>query len=405
MAKMRKKLYIEQNVYEAALDRLRYIYSQFDKVTVSFSGGKDSTALLDVTITVAKELNRLPVEVVFYDEEAIPHDTIDYVKRVSDRKEVDLKWYCIEYKHRNACSSTEPWWYCWDKSKKDLWVREMPTGVNLITNHVAFKKGMNMQEFSQSAFVSDNVGINAVMLIGIRTEESMRRYRVVCAKKNENYIARAISINDYNRAYPIYDWSSKDVWKLVLSKGIDYNKTYDVYNATKIYDKHLTQRVCPPFGEQPLQGLWKYKECYPKMWDKMINRVKGAHTASMYAKTSLYGQTDKPEEYKTYKEYTQAILSQYLPKEKADISEVINRGIYEHYSKTDDPVPEEMPHPLTGFSWKFLSMIAKKVDYKGRYVRGAMNNAARTNGGLSKKEAAEKYGNKRFKQRLKNETK
>jgi predicted phosphoadenosine phosphosulfate sulfurtransferase len=49
---------------------------------VSFSGGKDSTAVLNTALVVAKELGRLPLDVVFFDEEAIHPPTIEYVERV-----------------------------------------------------------------------------------------------------------------------------------------------------------------------------------------------------------------------------------------------------------------------------------------------------------------------------------
>ena len=78
--KVRKKEFIDQDVYSKAIERINYLYDSFDKVVVSFSGGKDSTAVLNCTLEVAKERNQLPLEVVFFDEEAIHPTTIDYVK-------------------------------------------------------------------------------------------------------------------------------------------------------------------------------------------------------------------------------------------------------------------------------------------------------------------------------------
>ena len=75
----RKKEYIDQNVWDTSLERIRSIYDSFDKVIVSFSGGKDSTAVLHCALEVAKEKNQLPLDVVFFDEEAIHPPTIEYV--------------------------------------------------------------------------------------------------------------------------------------------------------------------------------------------------------------------------------------------------------------------------------------------------------------------------------------
>lgn len=39
---MSTKIYLEQNVYEAARERMRVAFTEFDRVCVSFSNGKDS---------------------------------------------------------------------------------------------------------------------------------------------------------------------------------------------------------------------------------------------------------------------------------------------------------------------------------------------------------------------------
>ena len=171
MEKIRKKEYQEENVFNATLNRIRYIYDRFDKVVVSFSGGKDSTAVLNTALIVARERNKLPLEVVFFDEEAIHPPTIEYVQRVEQNKEINLHWYWLEFKHRNACSNEEPFWYTWDKEKKDLWVRNLPE--NAITEHPKFKKGMSFQEFCP--YLYDRTQGSIAMLTGIRTQESLRR--------------------------------------------------------------------------------------------------------------------------------------------------------------------------------------------------------------------------------------
>jgi len=95
---------LDKNVYELALDRVRQAYEMFDTVKVMFSGGKDSTVVLNVVLEVARELNRLPLEVIFFDEEAISYETEDYVRRVAELPDINLRWLCIPIKHRNATS-------------------------------------------------------------------------------------------------------------------------------------------------------------------------------------------------------------------------------------------------------------------------------------------------------------
>jgi predicted phosphoadenosine phosphosulfate sulfurtransferase len=360
MGRIHKKKYTEINVYERTLQRIEYLFSVYDDVVVSFSGGKDSTAMLLCTIDVARKLGRLPVKAVFYDEEAIHPTTIEYVERVRNMPEVDLEWWCLPIQHRNACSNEQPFWHCWHPKEKDIWVRDMPDCA--LTEHPRFEWGMSMQDFGLAHWKNTN----KVVIQGIRTEESIRRYRVVARKKEDNYLSTPTKGVFF--AYPIYDWSSTDVWNLVKVKNADYNKTYDIFNRTDLHEHFLTQRVCPPFGEEPLRGLHMYAVCFPEMWHKMINRVKGAATAARYGNTELYSQGFKPEDV-DWRKHIENILESFSGQDRADVSDALNRAIKAHQRRTNDPIPESDGHPLTGCSWKFLSKMVTRGDFKGRVIQ------------------------------------
>ena len=47
--------YLEQDVYEALQERLRFIFEEFDNVYISFSGGKDSGLLLNLVLDFRKK--------------------------------------------------------------------------------------------------------------------------------------------------------------------------------------------------------------------------------------------------------------------------------------------------------------------------------------------------------------
>jgi len=390
MAKIRKKQELDKNVYEMALERTRYIYDSFDKVVVSFSGGKDSTAVLNTALEVAREKNRLPLEVVFFDEEAIHPPTIEYVERVMNEPDIDLKWYCLEFKHRNASSNEEPFWYTWEKGKEDLWTRELPEWA--ITEHPKFSKGMTFQEFSPYLYpVADG---KIAMLTGIRTEESLRRYRVIASKKNDSFISSfAEKGSNQYRAFPVYDWSSSDVWLAVHKLGWDYNKTYDIFNQTSMYGKFLQQRVCPPFGEEPLRGLWIYSECFPEMWHKMLYRVKGVATAWRYANTELYSNAQVKPEHLSYKEYLSVILDSYDHDYQNMVKRTINTYIRHHKRKTKQNIPDEDAHPASGLSWRWLCKVAIRGDFKGRQSSDLDNEAikAQKKLGITEQQAKELY--------------
>ena len=364
MSKVRKKKYGDDNVWEASLKRIHRCYDLFDNIIVNFSGGKDSTAVLNATLEVAKQRGKLPVKAMFFDEESLPPETIEYVERVRNTEGVDLDWICLPIKHRNACSNDEPYWKAWDEKYKDVWVREIPEYA--ITEHPLWEDGLSWQEFSDLMFPTSMGSV--CTLTGVRTQESFRRYKAVTIKKNDNYIlSHAINGNTYT-AHPIYDWSSDDVWVATSKFGWDYNQTYDVMNKSDLYGKFLTQRVCAPFGEEPLRGLYIFAECWPELWHKMLKRVPVVATAWRYANTELYGygKIGKPDEL-SYKSYLQVILESYEPESKVKVIDNCNSIIKRHYDKTDDKMPDQDPvHPLTGSSWEFLCKLAIKGDLKGR---------------------------------------
>ena len=63
-------IYSDKNVYEAAKDRIRTLFDMGRPLGVCFSGGKDSTALLFVTLEVARErgIKKIPVSKSYSDE-------------------------------------------------------------------------------------------------------------------------------------------------------------------------------------------------------------------------------------------------------------------------------------------------------------------------------------------------
>jgi len=371
-----KKQVVSESVYELAIERLNNVYDRFDHIAVLFSGGKDSTVCLQLALEVARARNRLPLDVVMCDEEAIPFQTEDYVRRVSQMDGVNLRWMCLPVLMINGCSRTSPWWWAWAPEAKDNWCRPLPPeGITDLPGFV-FEPPESRPHFpniSHLMWYPDQGSVGVIL--GIRAQESLTRQRMVTCKADDNYIVQY----DYppcskymHKIYPIYDWTDHDVWTAPDVFGWDYNYAYNVMAAAGV-SMH-NQRCSPAFGFEPLQKLWTYKTCFPEIWEKMIDRVDGANTAVRYAVTELYGYgklPDKPSDIR-WESFLIAFLKKHDPETAKVTAMKIKTLIARHYSATQhDPILYEVPHPDTGLSWGFLQMLAMRADPKGRKDPGS----------------------------------
>ena len=115
------KIFKATNVFDEALERVRYLFDEFDDVGVWFSGGKDSTVTLEIALRVAEEKNRLPIPVIFVDQEAEWRAVIDYTRAVMNDPRVEPYWIQVPIKLFNATSMDEAWLNCW--AEGEVWMR------------------------------------------------------------------------------------------------------------------------------------------------------------------------------------------------------------------------------------------------------------------------------------------
>lgn len=279
------KHYLEISVLDAAKERINYAFDNFEKICLSFSGGKDSTVMLHL---VAEEAMKRGIKFgcLFIDWECQMRSTISFVESMFDKYSefIEPYWVSLPMKTWNATSQFEPEWTAWDKNKKDLWVRQ-PSKYS-ITDESFFDfyfYGMPFEEFVPCFAKWYAQGKTLAQFVGIRADESLNRFRTI-ARNKPMFDGKPWTTNVIDNAwnvYPIYDWRTQDIWVYLGKNNLEYNKLYDLMLQSGM--KLSQMRICEPFGDEARKGLWLYQVCEPEMWAKLALRVAGANTGALYA--------------------------------------------------------------------------------------------------------------------------
>jgi len=290
------KVYNKDNVLEASLKRIRYFFDEFEDVVVAFSGGKDSTVTLKLAIMVATELKRLPVKVMFIDQEAEWTSVIEYIRRVMNSKEVEPLWFQIPIKIFNANSFTDNWLQCWDVGQE--WMRAKEE-VSIKNNTFGTDRFRLLFDRIINSFAK-----RTCLLSGIRTDEAPSRLISVSTYNIYKGLSYGRKISNRNFCfYPIYDWKYSDVWKFINEYDLDYCKLYDLMyqygvktNDMRVSNlNHVTAKKC----------LLLLQEIEPQTWEKLTERLVGINTTKHTKNIKI----ELPVAFKDYKEYRNYLIA------------------------------------------------------------------------------------------------
>lgn len=381
------------NVYEAAKQRISWTFDNFEKISVSYSGGKDSTVMLHLVMDEAIKRNK-KVALLFIDLEGQYKLTIDHIQQCYDMyaKFIIPYWVCLPIHLRNAVSVYETHWKCWDSEKEKSWIRELPPlGINDNKYFPFFHDGMEFEEFVPEFGKWYAGNKNCAVFVGIRTDESLNRYRTISSSKKQMFedkkFTTLVTEKSYN-IYPIYDWKVSDLWIYHAKNPLKpHNTLYDI-----MYKAGLTlsqMRICQPYGDDQRRGLWLFHLIEPETWARVVARVNGANSGSLYVQESGnitgYRRISKPEGH-TWKSFAELLINSMPPKTKLHFE---NKIIFFCKWWIDRGYPEGLPDEC-----EYKLEAEKKVPSWRRVCKSLLRNDYWCKG-LSftqhKSEAYEKY--------------
>lgn len=386
------KIYKDINVYDAAINRYDIVLNEFDNYYVSVSGGKDSSIMLQLMAQEARKYGK-KFSVLYIDLEAQYQATIGHINALIDAtKDVVENWYwcALPLSLRNAVSAIQPKWICWDKKDKEKWVREYPTkrkDVVLVTEDSIpdgwdwFFRGMEFEEFILwfAKWFNETHGGKTAAGIGIRSDESLNRFRTIISDKKERFKnypwttrahCKSEVLNCWN-FFPLYDWRTEDDWTAVAKLNLIFNPIYELMykNGLSIYE----QRLCQPYGDDQRKGLDQYRTLEPETWEKVLNRVEGVNFGNIYCRTSLLGniKSEKPDNL-TWEQYAVFLLESigiYAPEVRDHYHTKIKTFLqwYKKEGISPDQIPDETDKKLESAkkaaSWRRIARAIEKNDF------------------------------------------
>jgi predicted phosphoadenosine phosphosulfate sulfurtransferase len=312
------------NVYDASQERIKFIFDNFPRIYVSFSGGKDSGVMLNLMIDYMRANGiTKKIGVMILDNEANYDHSLKFMRELLDANLdlLDVYWCCLPITLPCTVSSYAVEWQCWGERDKDRWIRPMPLQSYVVNMQNCpldyFEEDMPYDEFWDKFGDWYAQGQRCACLIGIRTVESLNRFRAIMnrekemlggqiwTKKNTNYV--------YN-CYPIYDWRTEDIWTANAKFGWKYNELYDIFYMAGVPVHKM--RVASPFMSESKSSLGLYRVIDPHTWARLCARVQGANFIATYGKQLGYRSFKLPPGH-TWKSFTKFLLGT-LPKEVSE---------------------------------------------------------------------------------------
>ena len=282
---------LDIDVLTAARQRIRNIFSNGLPVYLSFSGGKDSLVLADLTAQLIEqgEIDAKQLRVEFVDEEAIFPCVEDVVRQWRTKFRLlgaRFDWYCLEVKHFSCLNQLESdeSFICWDRYKSDRWVRQPPPFA--IRSHPLLAPEPYQVRVPSTEWYGARAETyqtflarldDGLHMTGVRLYESIVRRQAIASQKAGQHRATI---------EPIYDWKDCDVWRYLLERNIEIPAAY--LHLYQVGVRRNQLRISQFFSVDTAPVLARVAEFYPNLMERVLRREPTAYLVSLYWDSEMF---------------------------------------------------------------------------------------------------------------------
>lgn len=333
------------DVFTEALNRLRVLYEEGHRIVVAFSGGKDSTCVLELARIAAAETGRLPVEVVMRDEEIMLPGTFEYAERIYHEPDIDMHWVYANQPIINAFNRESPFWWVFDPLlEPEQWVRQPPPFAYKIPE-------LNIEHLVTAEKFPAPEGKETINVMGLRVAESARR--LLGLHSSGGYLTKRNRVG-VRAARPIYDWNDTDVWRAIRDNKWDYNSAYDA--MVRDGRSPSMMRIAPPtMSAAGVKDLELARKTWPRWFDRVCERIPGLRTAAMFGKRALMPERRLGETWEqTYQRECIDEAPEWIRERAIKLREDVLRR---HARHSTQPFPDQTRCSVCGsLSWRYMAI-------------------------------------------------
>lgn len=207
--RVQHELYAKTKVFQQKFDRAKQLIEDaldtIERPYIAFSGGVDSTVLLDLLYSAGHKLD------VYWGDDGYDYfESIRFFDTIEERYDF--------YLHRIRC--LDPWndW-CKEMSRPDLVAPPITPEID-----AAWGNPHDWDDTWSSLKDAWRQGYSGVFL-GMLARESQSRRLVLNGGKRPLYQVK--EENDMWHCSPLAAWSKFDVWAYIVSRNLPYNPAYD----------------------------------------------------------------------------------------------------------------------------------------------------------------------------------